>query len=169
MAKFPKKPSILSKIAGTFRRGSARPTRPHIAGRPSPGGHMGIHMTSRRLREEREKQGLPRYTAAEKQKWQEASGDIVDAFVYMNQYVPVHSSNVAAAQYDINKTTMTVWFHGKVNRFGEGKISKYKYFAVTEQEAKDFMYYLSKGSFIWSVFRVRGTKYGHRKAYRRVS
>ena len=73
--------------------------------------------------------------------------------------IHVHSSNVAVAQYfpDANKLLL---------EFKNG--ASYMYDDIDENMAWDFLHAVSKGSWTWDKLRIRGTKYGHKKPYRKV-
>jgi len=92
-------------------------------------------------------------------KWQTLPADEVKGFVYGGDLLFVHSTNVVAAQYDHQNQKMMVQFKG-------GKV--YLYSSVTEQEAYAFATAQSKGGWVWSYLRIRGTKNGHRKPYTRL-
>ena len=68
----------------------------------------------------------------------------------------VHSTNVAAAQFFPLENKMMVEFKNG---------SAYLYSPVSEEEAIEFLHSGSKGSYIWRVFRVRGSKTAHKKNY----
>lgn len=72
----------------------------------------------------------------------------------------VHSTNVAMAQYYPEEEKMLVEFKSG---------GSYLYWPVSEEEAIQFLHQGSKGSFIWSVFRVRGSKTAHKKNYKKIS
>lgn len=84
--------------------------------------------------------------------------DEVSAFINDQQLVFVNSSNVVAAQFFKDEKKMMVEF----------KDGAYMYSNVSEDEALQFMQAQSKGGFIWSVFRVRGSRTAHRKPYSRI-
>lgn len=71
----------------------------------------------------------------------------------------VHSTNVSFFQYDKASKTLVVGFKG-------GGV--YAYDPVTEGEAIRALQEMSKGNFVWSKLRIRGTKYGHKKNYRKL-
>lgn len=66
------------------------------------------------------------------------------------------SSNVRAFWYDHRLQSMYVTYKDN---------STYQYFHVNPEEAQSLFRAPSKGEWIWSVFRIRGTKLGHRKPY----
>lgn len=70
------------------------------------------------------------------------------------------SSNVHGAAYYVDDQEMLVGFHG-----GQPGVSYYMYQGVTEGEARDFYVAPSKGEWIWTNFRIRGTALGHQKEY----
>lgn len=87
--------------------------------------------------------------------WQE-----VDDFLNDQRVVYVHSTNVRAGQYLPDEGKMILEFLDR---------SFYEYDNISRQEAILFLTAASKGSWVWDTLRIRGTKYGHRKPYRKVS
>jgi len=84
--------------------------------------------------------------------------------VYLGQWVPVESSNVAAARYIYGEQKLEVEYLGK-----NGEPSTfYHYWPVTPDEVEAFGLAPSHGKWIWDHVRVRGTKYDHQKDYVRV-
>lgn len=84
--------------------------------------------------------------------------DVVD-FLYRGKPLLVHSSNVKLFQYDRNKNALYIEF---LNNAG------YVYDEISPMEAYHIISQWSKGTSVWDNLRIRGTKYGHRKPYRRV-
>jgi hypothetical protein len=82
--------------------------------------------------------------------------NLAQRFVYEGQVVYVQSSNVDKVQFDLAGNKMRVWY-------GDGG---YEYSNVTVQEAISFIQARSKGRWIWSNIRVRGSKTAHRKPFR---
>ena len=74
--------------------------------------------------------------------------------------LPVNSSNVEYAQYFWDKEEMVVGFKGG---------SSYKYYDVSHAEAEEFTKAQSKGSWVWSALRVRGSKTAHKKKFVRLT
>jgi len=93
-------------------------------------------------------------------KWITEPPSWVASFVYDGALINVHSSNVSHAQYLIAEGKMIVGFKNG---------SEYEYGNISEEEAMIFAQAASKGVFVWDFLRVRGTKRGHRKPYRRVT
>lgn len=163
MAKTPKKPSFLNKIAARFGRGPKIPTAKKIGLKPSEprGGHFGVHATSWEMRRKRVAQGLPAFTQEEQAEWETFGQDTIEDFLFLGLILHVHSSNVVAAQYDLNRQKLHMWFKGRGN-------PGYEYSNVSRTEALKFATELSKGKFVWDVLRVRGSKTAHQKPYRRL-
>lgn len=87
-----------------------------------------------------------------------ASGEVAE-FVYEGQPLFVNSSNVAMAQYHKDASKMMV-------EFLDG--SAYLYSNISEAEAISFAQAQSKGIWVWSTLRVRGSKTAHRKPYQKI-
>lgn len=104
----------------------------------------------------RNPQEFQRYGGTDK--WQTLGGDVVEGFVN-GDYLPVHSSNLAAAQYHKEDQKLMIEFLSG---------SAYLYSGVTEQEAIEFAQAQSKGNFVWTSLRRRGSKTGHKKPYVRL-
>lgn len=89
-------------------------------------------------------------------KWQGIRPEDVDGFLNDGDLLRVHSSNVASAQYHKEVQKMTIEFlNGGV----------YLYSEISRNDAEEFVIYASKGDFVWSELRVRGTACGHKKPY----
>lgn len=79
-----------------------------------------------------------------------------------------HSTNpskpaVSALWYEPKAQELYVTF------FDAGKTGPtYKYFGVSESEARDMYRAQSKGEAVWDILRTRGTRRGHKKSYARV-
>lgn len=93
------------------------------------------------------------------EEWETLSGGEVLNFVRKQIFLPVNSTNVRGATYFQESNQMLVEFKGG---------SAYVYSNVSEQEAINFAQAASKGAWVWDNLRIRGTKYGHRKPYRRI-
>lgn len=78
------------------------------------------------------------------------------AYVYQEQPFFVNSSNVVMSVYYAEEKKMLVEYKGGAS---------YLYSNVDEREAISFVQAQSKGGWIWSNLRIRGTKYGHKKPY----
>lgn len=97
---------------------------------------------------------------------QTISDDEVEAFVYDQELLFVHSSNVGAVQYFPEVEKMMVEFLGSgMKGKSGGKTSAYLYSNVTIDEAISLAQAQSKGIWIWDNFRVRGSKTAHKKPY----
>ena len=99
------------------------------------------------------------YTEEERLKHRQLGSAQAMGFVYDQEPLFVHSSNVAMGQYFLpDKKLMLEFLDG----------SAYTYDNVTEDEAIEFVQYASKGGFVWDRLRIRGTKKGHQKPYRKI-
>lgn len=94
-------------------------------------------------------------------RWRTLTGEQVDSFVYDQEPLLVHSTNVSMAQYFIDTNQMMVQYKN-----GES----YMYSNVSEQEASIFVNAQSKGTACWDLFRVRGKGNSklHKKPYRKI-
>lgn len=99
------------------------------------------------------------WTRAEMRRWRDIGSEEMNNFVYRQQWLPVNSSNVVQVQYIWEVQKMIVEYMNG---------GRYLYSNVTDQEAIDFVRAPSKGGWVWSVLRVRGTKKGHKKPYVKV-
>lgn len=86
-------------------------------------------------------------------------GDAHD-FVYGGEILFVSSSNVAAVQYHHKTRKMMVEYLSG---------GSYLYDEVSDGEALSFFRASSPGKWIWDNLRIRGTKRGHRKTWRRLT
>lgn len=71
-----------------------------------------------------------------------------------------NSSNVQEIWYDLPSQSMYI-------KYQNG--GTYRYWTVTEGEARLFFIAASKGETVWDVFRVRGSKTAHKKSYAKVA
>lgn len=142
--------SIVNRLRNMFRR-REKPTAPRLPRMPGLGdkrpgkvvGHRGVAT------------GLPSDT----DKHEMIPPSETEGFVYKEQILHVHSSNVATAQYLIDQQKLILSFHN-------GGV--YEYGNVTEQEAINFAQALSKGKWNWDNIRVRGSRTAHKKPYRKI-
>lgn len=90
------------------------------------------------------------------------SRDKIDAFLYFGQWLPVESTNVAALQYNPEKSELTV-------EYKNGGI--YQYQNVSIREADSFARAMSKGGWVWDHLRLRGKGnfWAFRKPYQFIS
>lgn len=86
-------------------------------------------------------------------------------FVYGQEVISFHSSNVTWAQYFINDRYMLVAFHGG----SPPKPGVYRVSPISEAEAIDFARAFSKGIWYWDSVRIRGTRHGHKKNVSRIN
>lgn len=148
----------LSKIGSAIGRLFGRRQKPKarlIVGE----GHRGIAAGNLTERHRRMAAGEQPYSQAEIDKWQTLSGDIVEDFIYNEQILHVNSSNVANATYFSQERKMLVQFLNG---------GRYLYSNVSEQEALAFAQSQSKGDWVWSNLRVRGSKTAHRKPWTKL-
>lgn len=122
------------------------------------GGHRGIAAGDLAERHRRIAEGEEPYNQEEIDKWQNVPADEAEDFIYGGQILHVNSSNLTAAQYHPETQQMMIEYHD----------GAYLYSNVTPQEALQFVQAQSKGGFIWSVFRVRGSKTAHKKPFVRL-
>ena len=143
--------SAISRVRRMFTR------TPKVAPRKPVGmGHRGIAAGDLKQRQRKQEAGEAPYTPEEVGKWRTLPANITEAFVYEGELLPVHSSNVAAAQYHLADSKMMVEFLDN---------SAYLYSNVTLDEAIQFATAQSKGSWVWDVLRVRGSKTDHKKPF----
>jgi hypothetical protein len=87
------------------------------------------------------------------------ASDEVHGFVHEQEPLFVRSTNVAMAQYfKADEKLMIEYLNG----------SAYLYSDVSERMALDFAQSPSKGDWVWSHLRVRGSRTEHRVPYERV-
>jgi hypothetical protein len=98
-------------------------------------------------------------------RWEKLRDSEAGDFTYNGAILYVHSSNVQSAQYDIESQTLLVAYLPKKNSAG----AIWQYDPISEDEAIAFANAHSKGSFLWDVVRVRGTRHGHKVNARRVA
>lgn len=84
------------------------------------------------------------------------SSDQLDDFLHFGEWLPVQSSNVAAAQYDGETEQLTV-------EFKDGSL--YQYQQISRAEARSFAMAGSKGGWVWDQLRLRGTVNGYQKPF----
>ena len=136
--------------------GGRNPTPPKP---PSAGaGHRGVAMGSR------DAPDLASYQQRLQAGREEVPADEVDAFLHGGYPLFVHSTNVAMAQYFPETNQLMVEYLGKKNKGG----GAYLYDSVSPAEAESFARAQSKGSWIWSHLRVRGSATAHRKPFRKL-
>lgn len=143
--------SLLSSIARKIGLRPKAPKPPRIGGV----GHGGVAAGDLAERETGEKP----YTTEELARWRELSYSEVEAFIHEQSPLYVNSSNVAFVQYHKDEEKMMVEFLNG---------SAYLYSSVSPKEALEFAQAQSKGGFVWSRLRVRGSKTAHRKPYSRI-
>lgn len=128
-------------------RGKKKPAAPKL---PQARGHRG-----RALRSLLHPDLSPENVA----KWRELPEGYVEDFVYHQQPLFVHSSNVVMCQFWLDEQKMLVEYGVK------GPKRSYLYSNVSEAEATGFAQADSKGAWCWTHLRVRGSKTAHRKPY----
>lgn len=149
--------SIVGKVrkgvGSLFRGGKPKPPkidRTYSLTGTGPWGHRGIASGNA---------AEPDLSAENISKWKPLTEDQTLGFLYDNQPLFVHSTNVAMMQYDREAEKLMV-------EFKDG--SAYLYDAVTPTEAEHFVRYMSKGQAVWDLLRVRGTKHGHKKNFVKI-
>lgn len=167
--------SILRSMAGKIGRLLGKPKAPKVKERlfqytdpNAPAGHRGIAAGNLTARQEAAEafyqgEGPQPWTAEETSKWKPLSAGVVAGFLYEQQIIFLHSSNVVAAQYFLDSQKLMVEFKGK----GRPN-SAYLYSNMSEQEALDLVNGQSKGGWVWDRLRVRGSKTAHRKPFVRI-
>lgn len=150
--------SFWDKLKRTFGRGVKPPPVPKAPARIE-GGHRGIAAGSWKERVRKQQLEEEVFTDEEQAQWKPLSPDMAGGFVYDAEPLFVHSTNVAMCQYYLESRQMMVEFLNG---------SAYLYDNVSEQEAIDFAKFPSKGAWVWTNLRVRGSKTAHRKPFRRI-
>jgi hypothetical protein len=129
-----------------------KPKPPRLSPSEMAGGHRGI--AARDLRP-----GKQDFSEENVSKWEQLTGNEVEDFVFGGVAILVHSSNVSQLQYDYKKNVLTVAFKNG---------SVYEYDNVTPPEAVRFIQATSKGGSVWDLLRVRGSRTGHQKPFRKI-
>lgn len=99
------------------------------------------------------------------------SEESVKAFLEGKEDILVDSTNVYSLRYLPETQQMHIGYQSKT---ADGKPSgqlgsMYEYDEMSPQEALHFLTVNSKGGEVWDVLRVRGTRDGFKKPYRRIS
>lgn len=128
--------------------GRRKPLPPKIGA-----GHRGAAIGSRK------KPQLQSYEERIKKGHEEIPASEVEDFLYNHQPLFVNSSNVAMCQYFPESNQMLVEFLSG---------GTYLYDNTTPQDALRMANAQSKGSEIWSTYRVRGSATAHRKPYKKI-
>lgn len=90
---------------------------------------------------------------------EEVSEGEVEDFLYNEIPMPVNSTNVSNVTYYPKEGKMLVQFI---------RGGKYMYSQISEQEALSFAQAHSKGGWVWTYLRVRGSKTAHRKPFTKL-
>jgi hypothetical protein len=87
--------------------------------------------------------------------------DPIESFIHRGEIMYVYhlSSNVGSIQYSKEDEQMTIQY-----KWG----GVYLYNNISPTEAYSMVVAASKGIWVWDNLRVRGTKKGHKKPYRRL-
>jgi hypothetical protein len=95
----------------------------------------------------------------------------VQEFLEGKRDILVDSTNVYSIGYRPETEQLHVGFQSKTpDGKPSGQLgSMYEYDQISPEEAKSFLQVNSKGGWVWDELRIRGTKTGHKKAYRRIS
>jgi hypothetical protein len=162
-----KKPAAKPWKAPSWETGEETPAPPSPPVTPEPTrlgdegrqfhGHHGYALGST-------EEGKMDISPENKAKWRGLTQTEAANFFYNAVPLYVHSTNVVSAQYRRKEHTMVVVFGKGKNAKGAG----YRYHNVTDAMAQEFLEAGSKGSFIWDVFRVRGSKTAHKVPYDRL-
>lgn len=83
----------------------------------------------------------------------------VERFLYRGAVLSVVSSNVDHVEWDHRTSQLIVTYRNG---------SQYAYENISEGEARSFAEAPSKGTWVWNFLRIKGTKHGHKKPYRRL-
>ena len=156
--------SVLGKI-GAWLKG--RPKPPSLPSRPSipAAGHRGIaagNLAERHRANEEFLEGTRPtgpYSQEEIDRWGTIGGPEAEGFILNQEPLVVNSSNVAMGQYFIEDRKLMI-------EYLDG--SAYMYENISPEEASLFVTMQSKGSFIWDVLWVRGSKTAHRKPFVKI-
>ncbi len=145
----PKKPSLWQRLFG----GKGKKARGPDPGRGAASmGHKGIAAGSL-------KAGEQDLTAGNVARWQNLSGGDVEAFVYDEMLLPVHSTNVKTALYRHDREELEI-------EFLDGDI--YLYHDISAALALEFAKAQSKGGWVWDRLRVRGSATQHQVKYTKL-
>ena len=145
---------LIAKLRSLFGKG--RPQAPKLE---ITGGHRGIAAGSLKERHRRMAAGEQAYTPEEVEKWRNVTKDEAEDFVNGGQPLFVHSSNVSHLLYYPETNQLQISF---LNGHA------YLYDNISKEEAQGFVTAQSKGGEIWSVLRIRGTRTGHRKPFKKI-
>lgn len=146
---------IIDTLASLFRSRN-KPTPPRMPARDPetiPEGHRGIAAGDLKRRQE---EG---FTQEEIDKWRRIPAGQVRDFVVDSVPLFVHSSNVSMLQYYPETQQLQVEFLNG---------SAYLYSDIDVNLAIEFATATSKGGKVWDSLRIRGTKRGHKKPYKRI-
>jgi hypothetical protein len=102
---------------------------------------------------------------ANRARWEKLGDSEAANFVYNGEILFCHSSNVQAAQYDIDRRELIVSYLPSGKKPG----AIWAYDDVSEDEAISFVNAHSKGSWTWDNLRVRGTVHQHKKPARQIA
>lgn len=151
--KTPKGPAVASRGDPSKAGFSAAQARAWL--RASKGvrkGHRGMALGTSEA-------GKGNTSKANREKWKYTTDAFVEGFLLDADLFPVHSTNVAIAQYHHETNQLMLEFLNG---------AAYLYSNVTIDEAFDFARAPSKGIWVWNNLRVRGSKTGYKKPYVRL-
>jgi len=127
---------------------AGKPQRKRYGSQERGAGHRGIGVGST-------EEGKRDLSAENIAKWSMLTGAEVEGFLYDQELLIVHSTNVASAQYFIDDQKLMLEFlNGSV----------YIYEPITEEMAMSFVQAQSKGAWVWDNLRVRGEGGDHKTA-----
>jgi len=143
--------AFFSKLKDRLRNlfGGKKPTAPRLTA-PAPRG-MAIGSTKN--------PDLTSFLERSEAGHAEIPVDEVQDFLTGGQPLFVHSTNVAMAQYFPEDQKMMIEYKNG---------AAYLYSSISESDAKSFAYAPSKGSWVWSTLRSRGSKTAHKRPYVRL-
>ena len=155
--------NLKTKLGNLYSKLQGKP-KPIPPTRIGSTGHRGVAAGDLRRREAANERflaegGTTPWTAEEVAKWETLSPLQVDRFLYDFTPLVVNSSNVVSAQYYNDSNELRI-------QFKDG--SAYIYEDINTQEALEFAKAFSKGGWVWDYLRIRGTKYGHKKPYKKT-
>ena len=139
---------ILSKIRGWLKRPPQKQARPRVGP-----GHRGVAAGNL------SRPDLEAYAERLAQGHEEVPASEVEDFLAGGYPLIVNSTNVSNVTYFPQEGKLLVQFLNG---------GKYMYSSISEQEALSFANAQSKGGWVWSYLRVRGSRTAHRKPFTKI-
>lgn len=152
---------FLAALAGRGKNAPPGGVKPPLG---APGNKVGERGGHRGMAFGRVGGGKEDVSPENRARWEKLRDTEAGNFVYNGAILYVHSSNVQAAQYEIETRRLIVSFLPK----GKSPGGVYQYRDVTEDEAIGFANAHSKGSWVWDNLRVRGSKVDSKKDYNKI-